>query len=306
MANRGRIPKAVRQEPKLAALELDIGNDYWTVVRQRQTNNLLYELHGGNEFVYDQGSVNNGYYVVVGNRSLVVEYINYNWYFLEYNKGLGQYTTKATLTLTNEQLQHCQLACEARPPETNILAPRASSEVPEEEDDTPTKGKERASIVHEDLDSDSDYHPAQGPLTPTVARVARNTVTEQEIEVVTAGIEHVATLEHVDHPEEEASHLRLHLTNIELAVQEGLPVPHYPPIMATTEEIKELEQAPQVNVTRANTPAPEVPPGDGTTAATNGNGSGRKALISLPEVFMGDRNKADDFLQDFRLCWCLN
>ena len=76
--------------------------------------------------------------------------------------------------------------------------------------------------------------------------------------------------------------------------------------MATTEEIKELEQAPQVNVTRANAPAPEVPPGDGTTATTNGNGSGGKALISLPEIFTGDRNKADDFLQDFQLCWRLN
>ena len=76
--------------------------------------------------------------------------------------------------------------------------------------------------------------------------------------------------------------------------------------MATTEEIKELEQAPQVNVTRANAPAPEVPPGDGTTATTNGNGSGGKALISPPEIFTGDRNKADDFLQDFRLCWRLN
>ena len=75
--------------------------------------------------------------------------------------------------------------------------------------------------------------------------------------------------------------------------------------MATTEEIKELEQAPQVNVTRANAPAPEVPPGD-QAMATNGNGSGGKALISPPEVFTGDRNKADDFLQDFRLCWRLN
>ena len=180
------------------------------------------------------------------------------------------------------------------------------SEVPKEEEDTPTKGKGKASIVHKNSDSDSDYHPTQGPSTPAVARAARNTVTKQEIEVVAAGIEHIAMLEHADHPEEEVSHLQPHLTNIELAVQEGLPVLHHPPIMTTTEEIKELEQAPQVNVTRPNAPAPEVPPRDGTTTATNGNGSGRKALISPPEVFTGDRNKADDFLQDFRLCWRLN
>ena len=113
-------------------------------------------------------------------------------------------------------------------------------------------------------------------------------------------------LEHADHPEEEASQLQPHFTNITLAVQEGLPVPHHPPIMASTEEIQQLEQAPQVNITRANAPAPEVPPRDGTIATTNGNRSGGKALISPPEVFTGDRNKADDFLQDFWLCWRLN
>ena len=75
--------------------------------------------------------------------------------------------------------------------------------------------------------------------------------------------------------------------------------------MASAEEIQELEQAPQVNVTRANALAPKVPPGDSTTTATNRNGSGGKALISPPEVFTGDRNKADDFLQDFWLCWRL-
>ena len=51
--------------------------------------------------------------MVVGNRSLAVEYINNYWYFLEYNKGLGQYTTKATLALTDEQLKQCRLACRA-------------------------------------------------------------------------------------------------------------------------------------------------------------------------------------------------
>ena len=29
---------------------------------------------------------------------------------------------------------------------------------------------------------------------------------------------------------------------------------------------------------------------------------GGKALISPPEVFMGDQSKVDDFLQDFKLC----
>ena len=141
---------------------------------------------------------------------------------------------------------------------------------------------------------------------PAIGRSTRNIVTEQEIEVVTAGIEHIATLEHAEHPQTDVLHQKPHLTSIELAVQEGLPIPHFPPVMATTEEIKELEQAPQVNVTRTNAPAPEVPPGDRTTATTNGNGSGGKALISPPEVFTGDRSKADDFLQDFRLCWRLN
>ena len=105
-------------------------------------------------------------------------------------------------------------------------------------------------------------------------------------------------LEHAEHPQTDVLHQKPHLANIELAVQEKLPIPHFPPIMASTEEIKELEQAPQVNVTRANAPTPKVPPGDQTTA-TNGNGSSGKVLISPPEVFTGDRNKADDFLQDF-------
>ena len=143
-------------------------------------------------------------------------------------------------------------------------------------------------IAYEDSDSESDYHPACGPPASTSTRRAKDIVTEQEIEVVTAGIEHIATLEHAEHPQTDVLHQKPHLATIELAVQEGLPIPHFPPVMATMEEIKELEQAPQVNVTRANAPAPEVPPGDRTTAATNGSGNGGKALISPPEVFMGD------------------
>ena len=288
----------------LAALQLEISADFWTVVCRRKENDLPYELHQGNKFVYTEGPTG-GYYMVFGNRSIAVEYINERWYFLEYNKGLGQYTTKATLALTNEQLEQCRLACQATPPTSSIAELCASSKVPEEEEDTPTKGKEKAPIVYDDSDNDSNYHPVHGPPTPAIARRAKDTVTKQEIEVVAAGIEHIATLEHAEHLQSDVLHQRPHLTNIELAIQEGLPVPHYPPIMATTEEIKELEQALQVNITRANAPAPEVPPRDGTTA-TNGNGNGGKALISPPEVFTGDRNKADDFLQDFRLCWHLN
>ena len=49
-------------------------------------------------------------------------------------------------------------------------------------------------------------------------------------------------------------------------------------------------------------PAPAVQPRD---EETNGKG-GDQALVSPPEVFKGERDKAKDFIQDFDLCWRLN
>ena len=64
---------------------------------------------------------------------------------------------------------------------------------------------------------------------PSVSKI----VAPQEIDVLTAGIEHIATLAHPGHPTDDTMHLQPHLTTIELAVQEGLPIPRYPPRMAT-------------------------------------------------------------------------
>ena len=85
---------------------------------------------------------------------------------------------------------------------------------------------------------------------------------------------------------DKTTHLRPHLTTIELAVQEGLPIPCYLPRMAMqiAEQPPEGETfQPQVNVTAAGHKLmPAVQPKED-------NGMPReKALISPPEVFTGD------------------
>jgi len=111
-------------------------------------------------------------------------------------------------------------------------------------------------------------------------------------------------LKHADHPKEEVTHQRPYLTNIKLAIQEGLPVPHYLPQMSTLKETQNAKQpeAENINITRMGVePAPAVQPANNDD--TRGEG---KSLISLPEVFTGDQSKADNFMQDFKLCWRLN
>jgi len=111
-------------------------------------------------------------------------------------------------------------------------------------------------------------------------------VTDLELEVVTAGIKHIATLKHADHPKEEVTHQRPHLTNIKLAIQEGLPIPRHPLRMLTLEETKNAKQleAENINVTRAGVePTPAVQP-----ANNDDTREGGKSLISPPEVFTRD------------------
>ena len=104
--------------------------------------------------------------------------------------------------------------------------------------------------------------------------------------MLAARIEHIATLAHADHPTDDTMHLQPHLITIELAVQEGLPIPRYPPRMATQQSDQPQDEGTsklQVNVTAAGfEPTPAVQPKE-----DNGMPRG-KALISPPEVFTGD------------------
>ena len=72
--------------------------------------------------------------------------------------------------------------------------------------------------------------------------------------------------------------------------------------MAKLEEIQARERE-EINVTcTQQEPKPAVQPGNNE----EGNSKGGRALVSPPEVFKGECDKADDFLQDFDLCWRLN
>ena len=197
--------------------------------------------------------------------------------------------------------------CKVQPPESNLLTVQSPNVNPAEDDDTPTKsgdkGKKAAGHDSSNEDEDDNFHPAKGPLTLAAILSASQIVAPQEIDVLTAGIKHIATLAHADHPTDKTTHLWPHLTTIELAIQEGLPIPHYPPRMATQQpdNTKNEGTNQQVNMTQAGLkPTPAVLPKE-----DNGTPGG-KALISPPEVFTGDWSKVDDFLQDFKLCWRLN
>ena len=214
----------------LAAIQLDIDTNVWTVVLCRQEDDLPKELTGSN-LLHLKGKYDWGYVVVEGTRNVGIEYINNKWYYLELDRQTGAYITKEGLALTNEQLIQHGLSCTVQPPETNILTARESSEVPaEDEGSTPTKGKEP--VTHNSSDDKDLYLPARGP-----PRTPINPIPPEEEAFLSAGLEHVATLKHADHPEEEITHLRPHLTNIRLAVQEGLPIPTHPPRMTTVEEV---------------------------------------------------------------------
>jgi len=211
------------------------------------------------------------------------------------------------LALTKEQLIQHRLVCKVQPPVTNILTPQESSEVLplDKDNNTPTKGKGKAkSIVSNESDNKETYKPVQGPPTPAWIPSTSKIVTDLELKVVTAGIKHIAMLKHMDHPKEEVTYQRPHLTNIKLAIQEGLLIPHYPPQMLTLEETQRAKQpkSKTINVTRAGVELiPAVQP-----ANNNDTRGGGKLLISPPKVFTRDQANANDFLQDFKLCWQLN
>ena len=298
-ANRGR-PERCQTPVKLATLELEITADAWTVVPRRQFNDLAPELRG-DKAAFSNDKYEHGYWVEVGPNRTAVEYINYKWYYLTFDQHTGTYLTKETLALTNNQLLGHGLACERPPPPSNLLTPREPTPVvPDDDADTPVVQR-----VSKETGSDDEdlYEPARGlPQTPQAREPIRNPIPPEEEAFLSASLEHVVTLEHANHPEEPVTHLRPHLTNIQLALQTGNPVPHYPPHMAELEEVQAHERE-EINVTRTQPePAPAVRPGNDE----EGNGKGGRALVSPPEAFKGERDKADDFLQDFDLCWRLN
>jgi hypothetical protein len=85
----------------------------------------------------------------------------------------------------------------------------------------------------------------------------------KEVAFISAGLEHIAMLEHANHPKEPIMHLHPHSTNIRLALQTGQPIPHFPPQMAELEEIQMCEGLEEINVTRTRAePTPAVWPGD--------------------------------------------
>ena len=184
---------------------------------------------------------------------------------------------------------------------------QSPSTAPIEADNTLTKSgdKGKKPVPYDSSDEEDDkFHPVKGPLTPAGIPSALCIIAPQEIDVLSARIEHIVTLAHANHPTDETMHLQPHLTTIELAVQEGLPIPRYLPRMTIQQGEQPQEQETnqlQVNVMAAGyEPTPAVQPKED-------NGTlGGKALISPPKVFTGDWSKADDFLQDFKLCWRLN
>ena len=80
-----------------------------------------------------------------------------------------------------------------------------------EDDDTPTKsgnkGKKAARYNSSDEEEDDKFHPAKGLLTPAAIPSMSQIIAPQEIDVLAAGIEHIATLAHANHPTDETMHL---------------------------------------------------------------------------------------------------
>ena len=117
----------------------------------------------------------------------------------------------------------------------------------------------------------------------------RNPIPPEEEAFLSASLEHVVTLEHADHPEEPITHLRPHLTNIQLALQTGNPVPHHPPRMAELEEVQAHERE-EINVTRTQPePVPVVQPRNDEEG--NGKGGRVSRLTSLHARRRGARMK---------------
>ena len=155
------------------------------------------------------------------------------------------------------------------------------------------KGKQISPNTSEDKDKDE---PIREPANPNPS---------EEEAFLSARIEYVATLKYADHPTDppdQAKHLTPHLMNIQLAIQEGLPVPIYPPVMTDLQGINN-PTVEEINFTRrtgeANEPTPEV-------QSEESPGREGKTLLSPPTPFTGERAKAEDFLQDFNICWRLN
>jgi hypothetical protein len=113
---------------------------------------------------------------------------------------------KQGLALTEPQLRTHHLACTAPPPITNILTLRESTPVPdddeEEEKITPTVGK----LIAVDSDNEDLYEPTRGiPQMPLIQWSSQ--IPPEEEAFISAGLEHIATLEHANHPEEPLTHL---------------------------------------------------------------------------------------------------
>ena len=70
-----------------------------------------------------------GYWVEVRPKRTSVEYINYKWYYLNFDQQTGYYLMKETLALTNNQLIGRGLACERPPPSSNLLTLREPTPV---------------------------------------------------------------------------------------------------------------------------------------------------------------------------------
>jgi len=70
------------KRPMLASLELEIGTEFWTAIKCQGTNDLPQQITGGTEFIPGQDTYNRRYYVTVTRQSVVVKYINGQWYYL--------------------------------------------------------------------------------------------------------------------------------------------------------------------------------------------------------------------------------
>ena len=154
---------------------------------------------------------------------------------------------KETLALTNNQLIRHRLSCERPPPPSNLLTLQEPTPVVPDDN----KNTLIVQCVSADPGSDDEdlYEPARGlPQMLQVHAPISNPIPPKEDAFISASLEHIVTLEHAEHPKEPITHLRPHLTNIQLALQTGNPVPHYPPRMAKLEEVQ-AHECKEINVT---------------------------------------------------------
>ena len=214
MSNR-RHPKSHKTPVKLASIQLELSADQWTVVPHRRADDLPTELKG-DKLSFLNRRDEHGYYITVGTKNTAVEYINHKWYYLAYDQQTRTYLTKETLTLTEQELLNQRLACVAPPPPSNLLTAREPTlVVPKEDKPTPVVLK----LIRTDSDDEDLYKLARGaPLMPRFEDLLSNPILPEEEAFLSAAVEHVATLEHADHPEEPITHQCPHLTTIKLAL----------------------------------------------------------------------------------------